>query len=233
MISIIVPTLNEAEPIGATLDAVSHLSGSVEVIVVDGGSDDATREIAGARGIKVMTTKRGRGAQMHAGASAARGSVLWFLHADTLVPENAVELIVTALGDPRSVAGNFAIRFDGKGTAPRFMTWLYPQLGKLGLRYGDSAIFVRREAYEQVGGFEPLPIFEDLDLLRRLRRPGGFVHIPATVVTSSRRFQGRPFAFTFGRWVVMQLLYWLGIQPWILGRFYPPVRSNERLNATE
>jgi GT2 family glycosyltransferase len=105
------------------------------------------------------------------------------------------------------------------------MTWLYPRLRRLGLCYGDSAIFVQREAYEHVGGFKSFPIFEDLDLLRELRKLGGIVHLPATVVTSSRRFQGRNFAFTFVRWMVMQALYWLGIQPRTLGRFYAPVRS--------
>jgi hypothetical protein len=100
------------------------------------------------------------------------------------------------------------------------MTWLYPQLRRLGLSYGDSAIFVRRNAYEQIGGFKPFPIFEDLDLLRELRRIGAFVHVPATVVTSSRRFEGRSFVITFTRWIVMQLVYWLGVSPRRLGRFY-------------
>ena len=103
------------------------------------------------------------------------------------------------------------------------MTWLYRQLRRLGLSYGDSAIFVRREAYEQVGGFKPFPIFEDLDILRELRKLGSVVYVAATVVTSSRRFEGRWFASTFARWMIMQALYWLGIQPRTLGRFYAPV----------
>jgi hypothetical protein len=107
------------------------------------------------------------------------------------------------------------------------MTWLYPQLRRLGLCYGDSAIFVRREAYEQIGGFKSFPIFEDLDLLRELRKLGGIAHVQATVITSSRRFEGRSFAFTFARWMVMQALFCLGMQPRTLGRFYPPVRHRE------
>jgi rSAM/selenodomain-associated transferase 2 len=224
-LSIIIPALNEACCIGATLDAISQLSGRVEMIVVDGGSDDDTGEISSARGAKVITSGRGRGMQMHRGACVAQGSVLWFLHADTIVPPDAVERISEALHDPQVEAGNFNVRFNGRGSAARFMTWLYPQLRRLGLCYGDSAIFVRREAYEQIGGFKSFPIFEDLDLLRELRKLGGIVHVPATVVTSSRRFEGRRFAFMFARWMVMQALFWLGIQPRTLGRFYAPVRS--------
>ena len=224
-LSIIIPALNEAHSIGVTLDAVSRLSGRVELIVVDGGSDDETCEIARAYGVKVISSERGRGLQMHRGAAVARGDVFWFLHADTIVPEDSLDLIHEALRDEHVVAGNFDVRFDGRLAAARFMTWLYPQLRRLGLCYGDSAIFVRREAYEQVGGFKSFPIFEDLDLLRELKRLGGIVHVPATVVTSSRRFEGRRFAFMFAKWMVMQALFWLGIQPRTLGRFYAPVRS--------
>ncbi len=232
-ISIIVPALNEAHSIGATLDAVSRLSVRAEVIVVDGGSEDDTREIAAGYGAQIIGSARGRGAQMHSGACAAQGSVFWFLHADTIVPAGAIKLIVEALRDPKVVVGNFDVRFDGKGGAARLMTWLYPQLRRLGLCYGDSAIFVRREAYEQAGGFKSLPIFEDLDLLRGLRKLGRMVHVPGTVVTSSRRFEGRSFVLMFGRWVAMQVLFWLGVRPRMLGRFYAPVRSKQGVKAVE
>jgi len=224
-ISIIIPAVNEANFIGETLDAVTKLIGRIEIIVVDGESDDDTSTIARLRGAKVITSARGRGLQMHKGACAARGWVLWFLHADTIVPAGAPELILEALHDAHVVVGNFNVRFDGPGMTARFMTWLYPNLRKLGLSYGDSAIFVRREAYEQVGGFKAFPIFEDLDLLRELRKLGRMVHVPAMVVTSSRRFQDRGFAFTFVKWMIMQALYWLGFEPRTLGRFYAPVRD--------
>ena len=224
-ISIIIPALNEAHSIGSTLEAVSRLSVRAEAIVVDGGSDDDTREVASALGAKVIASERGRGVQMHRGACAALGSVLWFLHADTIVPADALKLIDEALRDPKVVAGNFDVRFDGRGGPARFMTWLYPQLRRLGLCYGDSAIFVRREAYEQTGGFKSFPIFEDLDLLRELRKLGSIVHVPRTVVTSSRRFEGRNFALLFARWITMQALFWLGMRPRTLGRFYVPVRT--------
>jgi len=92
------------------------------------------------------------------------------------------------------------------------------------LCYGDSAIFVRASVYRAVGGFRPFPIFEDLDLVRRLKGRGPLVHLRARVVTSSRRFEGRSFAYTFARWSFLQILYWLGVSPHALGRLYAPVR---------
>jgi rSAM/selenodomain-associated transferase 2 len=224
-ISIIIPALNEAQSIGETLDAAARLKGDVEVIVVDGGSADETVEVARARGARVVTSARGRGAQMHAGAQAARGEVLWFLHADTLAPADAAECVARALLTPGAVGGNFRIRFDGASGAARFLTWLYPRLRLLGLAYGDSGFFVRRAAYERAGGFRAFPIFEDLDLLRALWRQGRFVQAEGCVVTSSRRFEGRSFVLTFVRWSVLQGLYWLGVSPHTLARLYAPVRG--------
>lgn len=224
-ISIIIPALNEALSIGETLEAAARVKGVVEVVVVDGGSADGTAEAARSRGARVVDSARGRGAQMHAGALAARGEVLWFLHADTLAPADAGECIERALLDPLAVGGNFRIRFDGAGGAARFLTWLYPRLRLLGLAYGDSGFFVRRAAYERAGGFKPFPIFEDLELLRSLWRQGRFVQAEACVVTSSRRFEGRSFTLTFARWSLMQGLYWLGVSPHTLARLYANVRG--------
>jgi rSAM/selenodomain-associated transferase 2 len=225
-LSIIIPTLNEARSIGRTLDAVLSTAGvGAEVIVVDGGSLDETVEVARGRGARVLTSERGRGAQLHAGASAARGEALWFLHADTRPSAACAGRIAEALADPSVVAGNFRVLFDGDGRAARFLTWLYPRLRRLGLCYGDSAIFVRRGAYRRVGGFRAFPVFEDLDLVRRLRKTGRVAHLREVVTTSSRRFEGRSFALTFARWSFLQVLYWLGVHPHTLGRMYAPVRG--------
>ncbi|HEY0405863.1 MAG TPA: TIGR04283 family arsenosugar biosynthesis glycosyltransferase [Pyrinomonadaceae bacterium] len=226
LISVIIPTLNEAQSIGATLDAVARLRAPVEVIVVDGGSVDRTAWVAGKLGARVIKTERGRGLQMHAGACAARGEILWFLHADTSPPPDSAAFIIEALAvDGNTVGGNFEISFDGELRAARFLTWLYPQLRKLGLCYGDSAIFVRASAYKQIGGFKPFPIFEDLDLTRRLKTRGRMAHLPIAVLTSSRRFEGRSFTLTFARWAILQGLYWLGVHPRRLGKLYAPIRS--------
>jgi rSAM/selenodomain-associated transferase 2 len=228
MLSVIIPTLDEAQALGPTLDAVARLGGPVEVLVVDGGSGDGTVNLARARGASVLTAPRGRGSQQHAGARAATGDVFWFLHADTLPPADAAERITAALADPVVVAGHFAIRFDGPDRSARLLTWLYPHLSWLGLCYGDSGIFVRRSAYERAGGFRAHPLFEDLDLLGRLRRLGRVVRLSATVVTSSRRFEGRNFALVFTWWSILQLLYWLGISPRVLAGLYAPLRRPGR-----
>jgi rSAM/selenodomain-associated transferase 2 len=228
MISVIIPTLNEATTIGTTLDFVVRMRGLAEVIVVDGGSTDGTQDLVRRRGARLLEAPRGRGQQMHAGAGAATGQILWFLHADTHPPEDAADYIVLALDDPAVVAGHFRIRFDGGRWAAGVLTWVYPHLRWLGLCYGDSGIFVRRTAYELAGGFRPYPIFEDLDLLRRLRRLGRLARLPAAVVTSSRRFEDRSFILTFAWWSLLQVLYWLGVPPRLLGRLYAPIRGRRQ-----
>ncbi len=237
-ISVIIPTLNEEASIGFLLERLKQLRRAAgaphicEVILVDGGSTDRTIEIARGADVQVIISEPaacGRGAQMHAGAQLARGDALLFLHADSLPPDDAPARIAAALDDARVVAGNFTVRFDGDERAARFLTWLYPNLRRIGLRYGDSGIFVRRAAYEATGGFHPHPIFEDLDLLRRLRRHGRIVNLTGVVTTSSRRFAGRSFAWTFARWATMQTLYWMGVSPQRLARMYAPVRARRYL----
>lgn len=226
LLSIIIPTLNEGRSIGATLEAIAHLRGGrFEIIVADGGSDDETLAIARRFGALVTLSERGRGVQMHSGARAARGQAIWFLHADTLVPTDGASRIMEELAlDSGVVGGNFGIRFDGERRAARFLSWLYPQLRRLGLCYGDSAIFVRASVYREMGGFKPLPLFEDLDLMRRLKKRGRLVHLSSAVVTSSRRFEGRSFTLTFIRWAILQALYWAGVNPHLLNRIYAPIR---------
>src|SRR5205085_3433687 len=140
---------------GATLAAVKEMRGRVEVLVVDGGSSDGTTDILRAHGVLIVESERGRGQQMHVGARRARGHVLWFLHADTIPPADAAERIGAALSDTRVLGGNCRVRFDGERAAAHCLTWLYPQLRKIGLCYGDSGIFVRRASYDRAGGFKP------------------------------------------------------------------------------
>ena len=224
-ISLIIPALNEERSIGETLDSLSRVHGIEETIVVDGGSSDLTVSIAESHGAHVIQTGRGRGIQLHAGAAASSGDVLWFLYADTSAPLDAAEHIAAALTAPTVAGGNFALVFNG-GTRPaRVLTRAYPHFRRLGLCYGDSGIFVRRNVYEAIGGFQPYPIFEDLDLIKRLKKRGRFVHLDCALTTSSRRFEGRSFTWTFARWTGMQVLYWAGVHPNRLGRIYAPIRS--------
>lgn len=218
-LSIIIPTLNEATTIRAAAEALAPWRNQIEIIVADGGSTDETLALARECGLQVLTAPRGRGSQMNAGAHAARGEALLFLHADTRLPQEAPALIEAALANPTVSGGNFRLRFDGGTRAAQLLTWLYPYLRLGGMCYGDSAIFVRRAVFEQLGGYRDFPLFEDVDLFRRLQCAGRFVHLPARATTSARRFEGR-FVRTFALWSSLQVLYWLGVAPQRLAQFY-------------
>jgi rSAM/selenodomain-associated transferase 2 len=223
-VSIIVPTLNEEAHIVETIRGLQQLLGEKEIIVVDGGSSDQTVPLAYAHGVRVLEAPRGRGLQLHAGALRSAGDVLWFVHADTIPPPQALEHIRKSLEAGSIVGGNFGLLFDGPSRAAKQLTAIYPLLRIIGLCYGDSGIFVRRDFYDQIGGFRSLPLFEDLDLLRRLRRAGRFVHLNCRLVTSSRRFEQRNFALVWLHWTTLQLLYWCGVSPNRLARWYPHAR---------
>ncbi len=224
MVSIIVPTFNEASQITETLAALEKLEGEKEILVVDGESEDDTVALVRTRGIVVISANRGRGVQLHAGAQQARRDILWFVHADTLPPPHAISEIQRALNDPSVVGGNFGLTFDGSSRAARMLTATYPLLRRLNLSYGDSGIFVRRHVYEKIGGFRPFVLFEDLDMLKRLRRAGHFVHLECRLVTSSRRFENRNFGLMWTHWTALQLLYWIGVSPNVLARWYRHAR---------
>jgi len=224
----VIPVLNEAASIGRTLQNVLALGNGAQVIVADGQSDDETARIACEYPVTVVSSARGRGLQLKTGAEQATGDVLWFLHADSIPPPDSHQRIREALQAPQIVGGNFDLLFDGDSRAARQLTRIYPHLRKLGLCYGDSGIFVRREVYRAVGGFCAYPIFEDLDLLKRIRRQGRFLHLKSQITTSSRRFEGRNFGVTFAKWTAMQIMYWAGVHPDVLGRWYAPIRGRQK-----
>lgn len=225
-VSVIIPTFNETETIAETIFAVKNLGSQIEIIVVDGRSSDDTVKIAENCGVRVLEAEKGRGFQLHVGAKAANADILWFLHADTIPSAETFEQLKTALETSETVGGNFTICFDGNSNPAKFITWLYPHLRKIGLIYGDSAIFVRREIYEKTGGFKPLSLFEDLEFINRLKKHGKIVNLSAQVITSSRRFENRSFLFTFAKWSIFQGLYWLGVNPNFLAKGYYPIRKD-------
>lgn len=221
--SIIIPTLNEATTMGGLAQSLIKLRDMAEIIVADGGSVDETVSLANESGLRVIEAPRGRGRQMNAGAGLASGDVLIFLHADTRLPDESLAVIEAALDDEKVCGGNFSLIFDGDTRAARLLTRIYPLLRLGGMCYGDSAIFVRREVFEGLGGYRDYPIFEDCDFYRRMRKVGKFVRLSAAATTSSRRFEGR-FIRTFVLWATMQVLYWLGVDPNRLNQWYKPLR---------
>lgn len=187
LISVIIPTLNEAATLGPTLRRLQVQAEPFEVLVVDGNSEDETRERARSRGATVLRAPRGRATQMNHGAEHSTGDVLLFLHADTLLPRNGLSLIRQALDDPSATSGIFRLQFDDPTPLLRFYAWCtrWPWIR---LCFGDRGQFARRSAFEAVGGFPEWPLFEDLELAARLHDHGGFRFLDAAVTTSARRF---------------------------------------------
>lgn len=198
MISVIIPTLNEAGSLPATLYALERAAGEVrfEVIVADGGSADSTVELAAGAGCRlVRLTRPQRAAQMNIGAAQARGAILLFLHADTLLPAGGLASVQAGCARPDVVGGGFARHYDSPSHWLRFTCWLAGWRNRwFGWHLGDQAIFVRRVVFESLGGFRDLDVFEDVDLSRRLARTGCVVTLPQPVVSSARRFDRKgPF----------------------------------------
>lgn len=223
-IAVVIPTLREGATLGAMLAALPD--GLAEVIVADGGSTDATREVARAHGCRVVESPPGRGVQMNAGASAATAPVLLFLHADTRLPADAPARIARALADPGVVGGGFRL---GIASDARFLSFIAAAANLrtrlTGVFYGDQALFVRREAFAALGGFAPIPIMEDVDLGRRLKRRGRVRLLDAAVQTSARRWERENPLYTTLRNTLLVSLYLLGVPPRRLARWYPPVRE--------
>ena len=221
-LSIVIPTLNEASAIGGAVRS-AFAAGADEVVVADGGSHDRTVELARSAGATVVTGHRGRGPQQNAGAAATQGEVLCFLHADVRLPLRAGEEIRGALADDRVAGGNFRVVF-GASAHGRILAAFYHVIRQLGLYYGDSTIFCRREAFEAVGGFPPHPIMEDVALTRRLRRRGHMAYLPGPVRASARRWEHGGIAQAWASWLVIQSLYFAHVPPARLARLYRHIR---------
>ena len=219
-ISVVIPALNEADTIGPAL-ANTRISEEVEYIVVDGGSRDNTADVAQASGARVLRSPPGRARQMNAGAEAARGEFLVFLHADTRLPAGFADQVRRTLSTPGVTAGAFELKIDGPSPGFRIIEAVASWRSRvLNMPYGDQAIFVRKKIFNEFGQFADLPILEDFQLMRRLGRQGRIVIVPAAALTSSRRWKRvGPWRVTLLNQMVI-VGFFLGVKPERLARWY-------------
>ena len=219
-LSIIVPALDEAAGIAAALEALAPLrAAGHEVIVVDGGSADATAAIAAPLADRVIRAPRGRARQMNAGAAIAAGDALLFLHADTRLPEHAAELVIGAL--ERCGWGRFDVRIEGRSRWLAVVAFCMNWRSRLtGIATGDQAMFIRRDVFVRAGGFPDIPLMEDVALSTRLKTISVPACVAARAVTSGRRWERRGVLRTVLLMWQLRLAYFLGARPEDLARRY-------------
>ena len=225
--SVIIPTLNEESVINECLQQFEGISGPLEIMVVDGGSDDRTEELATAHDYVrfIRSPSRGRAVQMNAGAESATGDLMLFLHADTTLPGHWRRSITDSMKGSETAGGRF--RFDISDPR-RIFRWIAKGTNfrsrVLGITYGDQAIYTSRNIFERVGGYPEILLFEDSEFADRLKREGAFDWIDTPVMTSARRWQRRgPLRTLMLTWL-LRFLYTLSVSPKTLTRFYGTVR---------
>jgi rSAM/selenodomain-associated transferase 2 len=211
-LSVIIPTFNEAAHIRDTLEPLQPMRArGHEVILVDAGSMDDTLGRAAPLVDRCLTTRRGRARQMNAGAAHARGEILWFLHADTRVAPACDRIILAACGDTTSW-GRFDIRLSGRQRLLRLVERLMNLRSRLsGIATGDQGMFVSRRLFEGVGGFPEIPLMEDIELSKRLRRTVRPLCLRKRILTSSRRWETQGIVRTIGRMWMLRLAYAAGV----------------------
>jgi rSAM/selenodomain-associated transferase 2 len=223
-LSVIVPTLDEASVLAATLARV-RAEPVHELLVVDGGSSDGTTVIAAGLADRVLSAARGRAAQMNAGAAASTGDVLLFLHADTLLPAGFVAAIGDALRDGTVVGGRFDVRLAGASLLLPLIAAAINVRSRLSrVATGDQAMFVRRDVFDALGGFPALPLLEDVRFSAALKRVGRIARLRARVATSARRWERRGVVRTVLFMWAVRLAFALGVPPERLRRLYGDVR---------
>jgi rSAM/selenodomain-associated transferase 2 len=226
LVSVLVPVLDEERALSGLLDHLATLPGRFEVILADGGSRDASREVARSHPLplRLVGPVRGRAAQLNAAAASAAGEALVFLHADSRLPASAYDSLSAALRDPSTLGGNFALRFDGEDLFSRVLTAWYAIQRRAGIYYGDSSIWTRRSAFESLRGYRKLPIMDDYDFVRRLERRGATACLPGPATTSPRRWQALGVPRTILSWVVIRWLFLAGVPAGRLARLYRRAR---------
>ena len=223
-LGVVIPTLDEEEALPSLLKDLDALPVPVEVIVADGGSRDRTLEAARKRGARTIRTSAGRGRQMNAGARALASPWILFLHADSRLPSETRDALLGWLRSPASPeAAHFTFRLERDG-----LWWSLIERGQrirerlTGLTYGDQGLLISRTRYEAVGGFPEIPVMEDVEVVRRLRRDGGLDRIGAPLITSARRYESEGPVRACLRNLGLILLYCLSVPPDRLARWYRP-----------
>jgi len=222
-LSVIIPTLNEAGQVAATLMALQPLrTAGLEVIVVDGNSTDDTVVLARPLVDAVVQCRQGRGLQINAGALQASGDILLFLHADTRLPEGAMSALLDGLARSGKSWGRFDVRLSGRHTMLRVVERMMNWRSRLtGIATGDQAMFVRREVFQAAGGFPEIPLMEDILLSRTLKRISGApLCLSTPIVTSSRRWEENGILRTILLMWKLRLAFFLGVSPERLARQY-------------
>ncbi|HEY7204881.1 MAG TPA: TIGR04283 family arsenosugar biosynthesis glycosyltransferase [Methylomirabilota bacterium] len=221
-LSIVIPALDEAANLDRLLPELARVAPDAEVLVVDAGSRDETaRVVARHPGARLLVAARGRARQMNAGAAAAAGDTLLFLHADTRLPDGAREAIARALARPGVIAGRFDVRFDSARPVLRMVAWFMNARSRLsGICTGDQAIFVRRADFDAVGGYPDIPLMEDIELSRRLKRRGRLGALRLRVTTSARKWEREGPLRTIVLMWTLRLLHFGGVAPARLHRWY-------------
>lgn len=223
-ISVILPVLNEEAGLSETLQALRRLAPD-EIVVVDGGSVDRTRDIAEREGALLVRSPAGRARQMNQGAGSASGEIVLFLHADTRLPPTALTDIRSALADDRCPGGRFDVALDGEGAIFKLIGALISLRSRwTKVATGDQAIFARRSVFEEIGGFPDIPIMEDIAFSRALKKKGRVACLRSRVVTSARRWEAEGIWMTIFKMWLLRLLFLAGVSPSRLKRFYADVR---------
>jgi rSAM/selenodomain-associated transferase 2 len=215
--SIVIPVLHEARRIQGLIEHLDHLevAQSLEIIVVDGSPElDTIRAIRSDR-VRALSAKTGRAAQMNAGAAAATGDVLVFLHADTKLPADALTLMTRCLGTTDCVGGAFELAIKSSRLRFKLLArWTTLRCRITRIPYGDQAIFLRRHYFHSIGGYADTPIMEDVELMRRIKRRGDRICIlPQRALTSARRWEKEGFVYVNLRNTLLLIVYFLGVSP--------------------
>ena len=223
-ISVVVPVLNEEATVLSTLEMLESMKGDKEIVFVDGGSTDQTKALIGDRA-RIVHSPRGRARQMNKGAESTTGEVILFLHCDSRVGPSVLESISKAVLDPKAAGGGLTLEIDDPSLIFKIIAFgsnLRPRMS--GIFFGDQGIFVKRSAFQEIGGFADIELMEDWDLCQRLKKCGKLVQIPEKITTSSRRWKKKGIWKTIWLMHKIKFLYLKGVTPLELNKIYTDER---------